>query len=127
MSYFIHAETNAFLAAFIAAGPYYLGLFTTIADRDGAGGIEPTAGEYLRQVAAFNTPAGSLSENTLGITFPTPVSSGGYGEIVAMGLFTAPTGGTPRAILEPPGGSFSMPEGYDREFKAGYITLEFRE
>ncbi len=127
MSYFIHAETNAFLTTFIAAGPYYLGLSTTHADRDGASGIEVSVAEYARQAVTFGTAANSLAANTATVTFPTPTTDGGYGEITGMGLFLASTGGTPRAILEPPGGSFTMPVGFVRTFPADYITLEFRE
>jgi len=127
MSYFTHAIANDFLTDFIADGPYYAGLYTTKADKDGAGGVEPTAPEYARQLVTLDTPAGSLTTNTAAVTYPTPVTSGGYGEIVAMGLFTALTGGTTVAVLDPPGGSFTMPVGYDRSFKIGYITLEFRE
>ena len=127
MSYFIHAETNGFLTDFLAAGPYWVGLYTTIPDRNGASGVEVTASPYARMPITFNAPANSVVSNTASITFPTPVATGGYGEIVSMGLFDALSGGTVRAILEPPSGSFTMPVGYDRAFAAGYITLEFRE
>lgn len=134
MSYFIYAVTDAYLQDFKdeVTGPatWYVGLYTTRADRDGAGGIEPTAGEYARQAITFGTIANSTMANTAAVRFPTPVTTGGYGEIVAMGLFLDSDPGvapTPRAVLDPPGGSFTMPEGYDREFKTDYITLEFRE
>ncbi len=133
MSYFVHAVTNDYLQDFkdeVGVGSWYVGLFTTAADRDGAGGIEVSVFEYTRRPVVFGTPANSLMANTLAVKFPTPTTTGGYGEIVAMGLFLTSDPGTsptPRAVLDPPGGSFTMPEGYDREFLAGYITLEFRE
>ena len=134
MSYFTHAVTNAYLQDFkdevTSPATWFLGLYLTKADRDGVGGIEPTVDEYERQAVTFDVPANSLMSNTATVKFPTPITTGGYGEIVAMGLFLTSdkvTDLTPRAVLDPPGGSFPMPEGYDREFKTGYITLEFRE
>ncbi len=130
MSYFIHAETNAFLTTFLAAGPYYLGLYTTNADRDGANGVEVSVAEYARQPVTFGTVANSLVANTATVTFPTPSTDGGYGEITGMGLFLSSDPGvapTPRAVLEPPGDSFTMPVGFVRTFPADYISIEFRE
>lgn len=137
MSYFIHDVTNTFLSDFLAEvtppATWYLGLLTTIADRNGANGVEVSTvatPEYARQPVTFDTPAVSLTANTVSVRFPTPVTTGGYGEIVAMGLFLDSDPGvapTPRAVLTPPGGPFVMPVGYDRELLAGFISLEFKE
>ncbi|MCA9000313.1 MAG: hypothetical protein KDB61_00220 [Planctomycetes bacterium] len=134
MSYFIHDVTNTMLDNFdaevTAPATWYVGLFTTIPGRNGTGGVEVSKVEYARQSVVFGAAVNSIKANTTSVRFPTPVTTGGYGTIVAMGLFLDSDPGvapTPRAVLVPPGGSFTMPVGYDRELPAGYISLEFKE
>lgn len=130
MSGFTTAQRNAWLQDFIDNGPYYVGLLTQAADTNGAGFTEVDAPEYVRKAIALDVPADGRTANTVEIKFPTPVSTGGYGVIVEVALFDDinPTVGTvalARCLI--PGGSFSMPVGYDKQFQAGYITLQLRD
>lgn len=134
MSFFIHAEGNSFLQAFIdetaVDNQWFVGLLTVLPDKDGAGGTEVNAAEYARQAVTLSVPNNSLINNTAAVTFPAPTTTGGYGEIVGLGFFLSSVVGThptPRAVATPAGGSFQMPVGFDRAFEIGYITLEFRE
>lgn len=134
MSFFIHAVGNAFLQSFIEEtatdNQWFVGLLTVLPDKDGAGGSEVVAAEYVRQQVTLSVPNNSLVNNTAALTFPAPTTSGGYGDIVGLGFFLSSdkvAHPTPRAVAQPAGGSFQMPVGFDRAFEIGYITLEFRE
>jgi hypothetical protein len=75
---------------------WYIGLFTTIPNDDGTGGVEVVGGSYAR-VAVANTLAewpaasGGSKNNANPILFPT--ASAGWGTVKAYGFFDAAGGG----------------------------------
>lgn len=129
MSGLITSRLNTIWTEFLAEGTWYIGLHTTQPNPAGAGAVEPTASEYARQAVTFGTPANGIVRNLAAVTFPTPVTSGGYGVIRGAGLYSSAdpvAAPNPQAILEFPSGDFSMPVGYNRSLGVGYITLELR-
>ena len=77
----------------------YVGLFTTMPDDAGAGGVEVTSGSYARvkcgpSDAAWTGPAGGngVYSNTAIVQFAAP--TGNWGAILGFGLFSAITAGT---------------------------------
>lgn len=88
-----------------APATWYLGLSTTTPQNDGSGFSEPTGGSYARVAitnnavnfpAAVNTDGITRKRNGAKFTFPNP--TGSWGNIVAWGLFTAASGGTPQFV-----------------------------
>lgn len=94
----------------------YLGLYTTMPNSDGTGGVEVSASEYFRinltQTGVYNLPlmgdatvvngqgeqAGlkiAQITNQDEIHFPVIPAGGSWGTIVGFGVFSANTGGTP--------------------------------
>lgn len=94
---------------FGAASPatWYFGLSTTVPNDDGTNFTEPATGSYAR-VSKTNdstnfpdasTTSGVTSKsNGTAITFPNPTAD--WGTIVAYGIFTASSGGTPSYVFE---------------------------
>lgn len=76
---------------YAAPATIYVGLFTSTPS-DSAPGTEVSGNGYARQAVTFGAPSGGSCSNTNQITFPVATPSG-YGTIVAVGLFDAPTGG----------------------------------
>lgn len=69
---------------------WYLALYT-VAPTDAGGGTECSGTAYARQSFTM-TVAGNLSTNAASIEYP--VAGNAWGTIVAVGVFTALTGGT---------------------------------
>ena len=69
---------------------WYLALYT-VAPTDAGGGTECSGTSYARQSFAL-TVSGNLATNTANVEYPT--AGGSWGTIVAVGVFTAVTGGT---------------------------------
>lgn len=88
---------NAILNHTLRNTPYtppatiYVGLFIS-APTDSAPGTEVTGNGYARQAVTFGAPSGGSCSNSNLITFPTG-SPGGFGTVVALGLFDAASGG----------------------------------
>lgn len=69
---------------------WYLALYT-VAPTDAGGGTECSGTSYARQSFTMSV-SGNLATNTANIEYPT--AGGSWGTIVAVGVFTAVTGGT---------------------------------
>lgn len=69
---------------------WYLALYT-VAPGEGGGGTECSGTSYARQSFTMNV-SGNLATNTANVEYPTAGSS--WGTLVAVGVFTAVTGGT---------------------------------
>ena len=69
---------------------WYLALYT-VAPSDTGGGTECSGTSYARQSFALSV-TGDTASNSANIDFPT--AGGSWGTIVAVGVFTAVTGGT---------------------------------
>jgi hypothetical protein len=69
---------------------WYLALYTT-APTDAGGGTECSGTAYARQSFTMSV-SGNLATNTANIEYPT--AGGTWGTLVAVGVFTAVTGGT---------------------------------
>ena len=69
---------------------WYLALYT-VAPGEGGGGTECSGTSYARQSFTISV-SGNLATNTANVEYPTAGSS--WGTIVAVGVFTAVTGGT---------------------------------
>jgi len=76
------------------AGSAYVGLFT-VAPSDAGGGTEVTGNGYARQAITFAAPSGatptSMASNA-DVLFPLQ-TPGGYGTVVAFGIFDLVSGG----------------------------------
>lgn len=77
----------------------YFGLYTTAPNADGTGGVEVATGSYARGSLTnnntnFPAASGGDKSNATAITFPTATAN--WGSIVAVGVFTASSGGTPK-------------------------------
>lgn len=69
---------------------WYLALYT-VAPTDTGGGTECSGTSYARQSFTMSV-SGNLATNTANIEYPT--AGGSWGTLVAVGVFTAVTGGT---------------------------------
>jgi hypothetical protein len=69
---------------------WYLALYT-VAPGEGGGGTECSGTSYARQSFTMSV-SGNLATNTANVEYPTAGSS--WGTLVAVGVFTAVTGGT---------------------------------
>ena len=69
---------------------WYLALYT-VAPGEGGGGTECSGTSYARQSFALSV-SGNQATNTANVEYPT--AGGSWGTIVAVGVFTAVTGGT---------------------------------
>lgn len=69
---------------------WYLALYT-VAPTDTGGGTECSGTSYARQSFTMSV-SGNLATNTANIEYPT--AGGTWGTLVAVGVFTAVTGGT---------------------------------
>jgi len=69
---------------------WYLALYT-VAPGEGDGGTECSGTSYARQSFTMSV-SGNLATNTANVEYPTAGSS--WGTLVAVGVFTAVTGGT---------------------------------
>ena len=106
----------------------YAALFSTAPDESGAGGVELTQDNYARiNVAPFATywsVTGSEISNILLIEW-TSSASVAWPEIVAWGLFSASTGGTP-AVAKTLAFSFSPGLNQKVSFAAGQLREKIR-
>lgn len=88
---------NAILNHTLRNTPYtppvvvYVGLFIST-PADSAPGTEVTGNGYARQPVTFGAPSGGSCSNSAEVTFPSG-SPGGFGTVVAVGLFDAVSGG----------------------------------
>lgn len=69
---------------------WYLALYTT-APSEGGGGTECSGTSYARQSFTMSV-SGNQATNTANVEYPT--AGGSWGTLVAVGIFTAVTGGT---------------------------------
>lgn len=72
------------------AATIYCGLFTTMPNAAGTGGVEVSGGSYARQSVSFEAPSNGISTNASSLTF----SSMPAATVLGLGLFTAVTSGT---------------------------------
>jgi hypothetical protein len=78
-------------SAYTPPATVYAGLYTA-APTDAGGGTQVSGVNYARQSVAFDVASGGATANTSDIVFPT-AGAGGWGTVVAAGLFDASTGG----------------------------------
>lgn len=86
------AIRNAFLDGQILS-TYYLALYTTLPDNEGAGGVEVSGNGYAR-VQLSDIAAAASGNKTNGADIEFPVSTGAWGTIVGYGVYSAITAGT---------------------------------
>lgn len=113
-----------------APATWYIGLSTTQPNEDGSGFTEPSGNGYARVPMTNNTtnwPAATTvggtttKSNGAKITYPNP--TGGWGQVIYWGAFTASTGGTPEysnpldAPISPRSGNSPV------EFDVGQLVL----
>ena len=82
-------------SAYSAPATVYLALFT-VAPTDAGGGTEVSGGSYARKSVTNNTtnfPNASNGSKTLATEQEFPTATGGWGTVVAVGLFDAATNG----------------------------------
>ncbi|HEY9648132.1 MAG TPA: hypothetical protein V6C88_17280 [Chroococcidiopsis sp.] len=85
--------------AYTPPATFHVALFTTAPNTEtGASGVEVSGTGYTRAAVTNNTtnwPAasGGSKSNGTQVNFPTP-GSGGWGNVVAFGIYSASTGGT---------------------------------
>ncbi len=92
---------HVFQGTALSTARSHLGLFTTLPNDAGAGGVEPTGNGYARVAWAANATnwgssaggAPSTIQNLLTVTFP-QASGGNWGTILGFGYFSALTLGT---------------------------------
>lgn len=78
--------------ASIAPATVYMALYT-VTPSDAGGGTEITGvGNYARQAVTFSAASGGAITNSGAVSWT--AASANYGDIVAVGFFTALTGGT---------------------------------
>ena len=82
--------------AYSAPSTLYLGLFTTMPNSQGSGGVEVSASSYARVAVTNNTSnfgaaASRQKKNTNTITFVQAAED--WGTVLGCGWFDAPTGG----------------------------------
>ncbi len=102
----------------------YIGLFLTLPDTSGAGGVEVSLGNYARIVTAgadWNAAAAKAIDNANDLTFA-ECSGAAWGLVVGIGLFDAISGGNLiiRAALA---GSKQVDVGDTFRLEAGEIDL----
>ena len=96
----LNVFTGQAITPFGTSGKLYLGLSTQEPAYDGSGFVEPDGSTgYVRQeisvdTSSWSTPANRLIQNLNNIFFP-DVTTTDWEQIVAAGLFEAPSGGTP--------------------------------
>ena len=81
--------------AYSAPATVYLALFT-VAPTDAGGGTEVSGGSYARKSVTNNTtnfPNASNGSKNLATEQAFPTATGGWGTVVAVGLFDAATNG----------------------------------
>lgn len=76
----------------------YVGLYT-VAPTQAGGGTEVSGGAYARQAATFTAASNGQIKNSTDITFP--IATANWGDIVAVGVFDAATGGNLLAYTTP--------------------------
>lgn len=102
----------------------YFALFTA-APNDAGGGTEVSGGSYARVAVTCNTTnwnaptTGGLCDNTGAITFPTATAS--WGNIVAVGMFDAASGGNLEAYVTI--SSTAVNSGQTASFAAGALDV----
>ena len=75
----------------------YVALFTTEPAADGTGGTEVSGNGYSRKVATFAAPSsGVIANSAVPVSFP--VATGGWGTVVAIGIYDASTSGNLLAL-----------------------------
>jgi len=96
MSSFSDYTENAVLnhvfrnTALTSPAAVYLALYT-VTPTDAGGGTQVTGGGYARQAITFGAPSGGSISNTSAVSFT--ASGASFGDIVAVGIFDASTGG----------------------------------
>jgi hypothetical protein len=68
----------------------YLALYT-VTPSDAGGGTQVSGGGYARQAITFGAPSGGVIANTSAVSFT--ASGAAFGDVVAVGIFDASTGG----------------------------------
>lgn len=68
----------------------YLALYTA-APTDAGGGTQVSGSGYARQAITFGAPSGGTISNTAAVSFT--ASGGNFGNVVAVGIFDALSGG----------------------------------
>lgn len=101
MAAFTDATENSLLnymfgqTSYTPPATWYVGLFTA-APTDAGGGTEVSGGGYARVALSNNTtvfPVTTTAEKTLASSASFPEATANWGTIVAVGYFTASTGG----------------------------------
>lgn len=108
---------------YTAPDTLYFALFTT-APNDAGGGVEVSGNAYTRAALANNTTnwataASGSKSNSVQITFP--AATGGWGNVVAVGIFDQSSGGNLLFWTTIP--SRAIVSGDVPRFAAGGITL----
>ncbi len=84
--------------AYTPPATWYVALFTTAPNADGAGWVEVVAASYARVAVtnnATNWPAATNRQKTNGLRIDWGTPTEAWGTAVSIGLFTTATGGAP--------------------------------
>lgn len=89
-NYYRDAQLNA-----IRTGTPFVGIFTTMPDATGAGGVEPVGGSYARKAITFSvpedaTPTGRKIVQAATVDFDQ--ATGDWGEALGLGIWDALAG-----------------------------------
>jgi len=77
--------------AYTPPSAIYVGLFTTMPNDDGTGGVEVTGGSYARESVVFSVASAGQVANNGAVTFTQATAL--WGTVLGMGLFDALTSG----------------------------------
>lgn len=113
------------LQALTPPATWHIGLFTTLPNDDGTGGVEVSGGAYARvavtnDLANWPAASGGQKNNANPIVFPT--ASAGWGTVVGYGFFDLGAGGNLWGFT-PLDAERLVILGDDFRFLAGAITL----
>jgi len=77
--------------AYTPPSDIYVGLFTTMPNDDGTGGVEVSGGSYARELVVFTVASAGQVANNGAVTFTQATAL--WGTVLGMGLFDASTSG----------------------------------
>jgi len=127
------ADAEFSLTALGAPATWFVALSTTAPNDDGTNFTEPVGGSYARVSKTNNTTNFPLAVTTAGvtekkngtaITFPNPTAD--WGTILAVGFFTASSGGTVQHwLLLPVGGQLVKNGNTPVEFAINALVMTF--
>jgi len=90
INFFLRANPGALTSP----ATVYVGLFTTAPTNPGDAGTEVSGNNYARTAVTFGAPSNGVASNSAPASFPQAMGIGGWGTVVAAGIFDSLAGGT---------------------------------